>query len=70
MIGVMPPGVRFPGNTSLWMPLVPTAEWEKRESRNLTMFGRLAPGAGVGSARSELAATAANLERQYPDTNK
>ena len=70
VIGVMPPGLRFPVNTSLWMPLRPTPEWEKRDSRNLIMFGRLVPGAGIRSARSELSAIAAGLENRYPETNR
>ena len=70
VIGVLAPGVRFPSNSSLWMPLLPSADWERRESRSLTMFGRLVPRASLASARAELGTIAAMLERQYPETNK
>ncbi len=69
VVGVMPPGLRFPGDSSLWIPLTPTGDWTRREYRALTMFGRLAPGATPASARREMSALAGRLERQYPATN-
>lgn len=70
VIGVMPPGRRFPEETDLWTPLIPDAAREKRDDRELMMFGRLADGASVASARVELVALAARLADSYPDTNK
>jgi len=70
VIGVMPPGRRFPEETDLWTPLVPDAAREKRDNRNLMMFGRLGEGIPLASARAELVAAARRLAEQYPDTNK
>jgi putative ABC transport system permease protein len=70
VIGVMPPGRRFPEETDLWTPLVPDGQRERRDSRNLTMFGRLRDGAGIAPAQAEMSALAKNLADQYPDTNR
>ncbi|MDR3702402.1 MAG: ABC transporter permease [Candidatus Sulfopaludibacter sp.] len=70
VVGVMPPGLRFPGDSSLWIPLVPAGDWTRREYRSLTMFGRLADGATVSSARAEMTAIARRLETQYPGTDR
>jgi hypothetical protein len=43
VIGVMPPAIEFPGASQVWIPLVPAGDWEKREYRRLTTFGRLTP---------------------------
>lgn len=70
VIGVMPPGIRFPADSSFWLPLVPTRDLERRESRGLTMFGRLARHESIAAARAEMTLLAARLETQYPETNK
>ena len=70
VIGVMAEGMKFPTNTDVWIPLVPDTEMERRDTRGLTLFGRLAPGATLKQAQTELTGIAKNLERQYPDTNK
>ncbi|MGB7846380.1 MAG: ABC transporter permease [Candidatus Acidiferrum sp.] len=70
VIGVMPPGRRFPEDTDLWTPLIPDGATEKRDSRELMLFGRLQDGVGVSKARTEVAALAGRLAAQYPDTNK
>ena len=70
VIGVMPPGRRFPEETDLWTPLVPDASLEKRDNRDLTVFGRLRDGVALPSARAEFTAMSQNLAAQYPNTNK
>lgn len=70
VIGVMADGMRFPTNTDIWTPLVPDTEMERRDVRPLNLFGRLAAGASLAQAQSELTGICQNLERQYPDTNK
>jgi len=42
----------------------------KRDSQDLTLIGRLRPGVAIGRARAEVSAIAANLGKQYPETNK
>jgi putative ABC transport system permease protein len=70
VIGIMPRGLIFPGETALWLPFVPTADIEKRQSRSLRLYGHLAPGASLKTADTEMKAIAARLESAYPDTNK
>jgi predicted permease len=70
VIGVMPPGRRFPEETDLWTPLIPDAVREKRDNRSLMLFGNLGEAGSLASARSEIAALAAGLAEQYPLTNK
>ena len=43
---------------------------EARDARNLRVKGRLKPGVSQATARAELNALAADLERAYPQTNK
>ena len=70
IIGVMAEGMKFPNNADLWIPLVPDTEMERRDVRNMNLFGRLAPGVRLKQARTELTGIAKALEQQYPDTNK
>jgi hypothetical protein len=69
VIGVMPPGKRFPEETDLWTALIPDARLERRDNRSLTLFGRLAEGLSIAAARSELSNLAGSLAKQYPNTN-
>jgi predicted permease len=72
VIGVMPDGFKFPFDAELWQPLslVSGLAEQKRNSRTLEVFGRLAPGVTRPEAAAELAAIGARLTRDYPDTNK
>ena len=71
VIGVMPQGFSFPQNQDLWMPLVPTSELQRRESRPLWFaFGRLANGATIEQARAEMQLIGQRLARTYPRTNQ
>jgi putative ABC transport system permease protein len=77
VIGVMPPGLRFPlHRVDLWLPLVPTAgmlfpNLHDRQSRNFMLaFGRLADGVTLQRARAEMEDIGRRLERTYPLTNR
>src|SRR5262249_25839740 len=69
VIGVMPPRMHFPGNTDVWTPLIPAADWQKRDYRHLTVFGHLETHATVASARGELTALARRLAADHAATN-
>ena len=79
IIGVMPPSFRFPltrPNNALWTtlaldddPLDPNPNVRNRGSHFLNVFGRLKPGITVAQADQDLRAIAANLLKQYPNTN-
>ncbi len=75
VVGVMPDGFTYPEGTSvdLWVPMtvipqddIPT---ERRAVRFLSGLGRLAPGATIEAASSELSGIAQALEETYPDAN-
>ena len=68
--GVMPEGFRFPLNQDIWLPLAPTGIYEKRDSRELIAFGRLANGVTLASARADMDTLAARLEKEYPASNQ
>jgi putative ABC transport system permease protein len=72
VIGVMPEGFKFPFNTDLWLPLgmIPGLEEQRRNARNLQVFGRLAQGTSREQAQSELINIARKIEAENPDTNK
>jgi putative ABC transport system permease protein len=70
VVGVMPPARRFPEDTDLWTPLIPTAAMERRDNRPLMLYGRLAEGVKLSAARVELDTLMRQLASQYPDTDK
>jgi predicted permease len=65
VIGVMPPGKRFPEEADLWTPLIPNAQLERRDNRSVTLFGRLNKGAGVAAGRAELTTLVDRLGKEY-----
>jgi putative ABC transport system permease protein len=80
VVGVMPgaftfpPMMRFqegfvlqPGD--VWLPLGRQTSASSRTSRNLWVFGLLAPGATAAAADAELNVVADRLRSQYPESN-
>jgi predicted permease len=70
IVGVMPEGVRFPSNADMWQPLVPNENSLRRNQRNMTVVGRLAPGISQAEAQAEMSGIARQLASQFPDTNE
>ncbi|MCU1381702.1 MAG: hypothetical protein JWL71_399 [Acidobacteria bacterium] len=72
VIGIMPEGFKFPNNSDLWMPLnqMPRLTEQKREARNLEVFGRLAGGVTLAQAQSEMDTITRQLAADYPDSNQ
>jgi predicted permease len=81
VIGVTPesfPGVQQFVHEELYVPMgmwlrlsnAETDPVERRDHRNLVVYGRLQPGRTVRDAQAELATIARNLEQAYPDTNR
>jgi putative ABC transport system permease protein len=72
IIGVMPRGFDFPGSTDAWAnvglrgPVAPA----RRSQRFFQGIGRIAAAQSVESARRELAGVSAQLEGEYPDSNR
>ncbi len=70
IVGVMPEGMRFPDNTEVWAPAIPTAAQETRDARSLGVFGRLADAASRREAQTEMDGIAKRLAAAYPDAYK
>jgi putative ABC transport system permease protein len=70
IVGVMPKGMKFPVNADLWIPLVVKGDYEKRDAREIAVFGRLVPGATLAQARAEMQAIAQRLAAAYPKSNE
>ena len=74
VIGVMPPNMRFPQNTDVWIPLhmlPPESEVERRDQgSSFQVVGRLARGASIELAREELQAIGRRLADEYPESNR
>ncbi len=72
VVGVMPPGVRIPYNTTeYWIPIALTNdEWNQRQSHFLSVVGRLKDGVSLEQARADMNDIAAQLEREHPASNK
>ena len=68
VVGVLPPGFRFPFESDIW---VPRELWERLPSRsahNWHVLGRLREGVTLAQARAELTGIARGLKQQYsPD---
>ena len=68
VIGVLPPGFKFPLVDQLYMPL----RWDEspRSNRNVNAVGLLKPGVTVAQAQAELSGIAERLEQTYPLMNR
>jgi putative ABC transport system permease protein len=74
VIGVMPPGWKFPvedEHIDYALPLEYLGQQYlgNRGSHFLTVVGRLKPGVGIKRAEAESTAIASRLSKEYPDTN-
>ncbi|MFN8001537.1 MAG: ABC transporter permease [Acidobacteriota bacterium] len=81
VVGIMPTGFQFPievEKVDVWVSSALDGEKETPESKAndeqrgahyLQVVGRLKPGVSLEQAQTEMSLIAANLEKQYPDTN-
>ncbi len=71
VIGVLPPGFRFPFRHDVWLPLqLSPGETERGSGMRLGVFGRLADGVSIKQAAAEMETIGRRLEEQYPEANK
>jgi putative ABC transport system permease protein len=73
VIGVVPPGFGQQSKVDAWLPMAFTGtetDNKNRGSHYVSVVGRLAPGASAQQADAELKLIAAQIARQYPDSNK
>lgn len=66
VVGVMPPGFRFPIAEQLWLPLRDRPAGEPFAGRALGIFGRLADTATPASADAELSALGSSMASENP----
>jgi putative ABC transport system permease protein len=65
VVGVLPPGFRFPDNSDIWLPREIGEMLPSRNAHNWNIIGRLRDGATVEQARSELSGLAQRMKQQY-----
>jgi predicted permease len=71
VIGVMPPGFAFPILESLWVPLsIDPLATRRGEGPRYGVVALLKPEVSVSEASAQVAAVAAQLEAEFPGTNR
>ena len=71
VVGVMPPGYRFPVSHDLWTPFQLDSRGARpREGPSIRVFARLAPGASLGEANAELTTIAQRMAADLPETHE
>jgi predicted permease len=70
VVGVMPQGFGFPVHHQYWTPLrLDASDFERRKGPAIQVFGRLAAGATLEQAQTELAVYSQRLATDFPRTH-
>ena len=69
VVGIAPPGFRYPRQTEVWRPLGWDPSQHNRGARFFGVVARIAEGKTLEEARSELDAFTTRLAREFPATN-
>src|SRR5882757_8060061 len=72
VVGVMPKDFFFSDrkNSDYWVPMAFTPEqWARRQTHFLTVAARLKPGVTAQQAQKDMERVAADLQKQYPESN-
>ena len=71
IVGVMPDGFAFPRTQELWAPLrIDVTGYDRRQGMTIRIFGRLAPGATLEEARTELTNLGRRAAGDFPHTHQ
>jgi putative ABC transport system permease protein len=74
VIGVLPPGFEFERHDDVFVPLglwfIPGHNLLKRDNQSSHVLARLKAGVTLTQARADLSTVAAQLEQEYPQTNR
>ena len=65
VVGVMPPGFKFPEMSELWMPIGPALGGPRHAVSPVSVIARLAPGWSLAQASAEVAALVRSFNRRY-----
>ena len=68
VIGIMPPGFKFPERSELYMPL--RLDESSRAARNFSAVAVLKRGISISQAQSDVSGIASRLENTYPQSNR
>ena len=69
VVGIAPPGFRYPRQTEVWRPLGWDPSQHNRGARFFGVVARLAQGKTLEDARAEMNALTTRLGREFPATN-
>jgi putative ABC transport system permease protein len=69
VIGVMPPGFKFPEVAELWLPLALNTQLWTRNDHGLSALARLKPNVTLSEAQAEMVNVARQIEKENPVTN-
>lgn len=71
VIGIMPPGFRFPESHDMWMPLgVDPARYDRREGPGLQVIATPMEGIDLDEASRRMRVVGDGLTREFPDSNR
>ena len=70
VVGVMPPGFKFPASAEFWIPLAHNTRSFPRSIHGMGAIARLKPGVTREQAQSEMRLIARRLAEQYPASNE
>ena len=65
IVGVLPPGFRFPDDSDIWMPREIETRLPSRSAHNWPVIARLRDGISIDQAQADLSAIARRLSQQY-----
>jgi putative ABC transport system permease protein len=65
VVGVLPPGFRFPDDSAIWVPRELREQLPSRTAHNWQVLGRLRDGMALEQAHAELASLARQIKQQY-----
>jgi putative ABC transport system permease protein len=68
--GVLPADFHFPEKSEVWVARSPRPEIMNRSGYNYRSIAKLSPGVSLESANARLAAIGAQLQQQFPESNK
>jgi len=69
VVGVLPPDFHDRFNSQLWVPLALQPDPTNRDSRSVSVMGRLKDTTSLGQAQAEMNGIAQQLQSEYPKSN-
>lgn len=67
LVGVMPPGFRFPRKHDIWLALPLDTSIARADAMRVSAFGRLREGAAIAAAEAEIEAQLTRINAAFPD---